>query len=305
MKSIVHRFQSKTRKLVQPYIRANDNLYKLAVSVHRSYCFITGFMHILPDFYIIGGQKSGTSALYDYLIQHPCIESAVTKEPRYFDKYYDRGINWYRVGFPLKIHKSFNKKILGKPFQTGEATPRYLDHPHSPKRIKKTTPNAKLIVLLRNPIDRAYSSYSVRINSGKEKLSFEEAIKREKERTLGEFEKMQKDPNYYSIDYYHHSYLDRGIYVTKLKHWMSIFPKEQFLIIQSDEFFKDTSIIYNKVLKFLNLPKWDLDEYKPIGVTKYKKQTMEPSTRKQLVEFFSPYNQQLYEFLGEKFDWDK
>ena len=204
MQSIVHRFQSKTRKLVQPYIHANDNLYKLAVSVHRSYCFITGFMHILPDFYIIGVQKSGTSALYDYLIQHPCIYPVRTKEIRYFDKYYKNGNNWYQVNFPFKIHRHFVNKILGKPFVTGEATERYIDHPRVPERIKKITPNAKFIVLLRNPVERAYSHWNMLKNSVKDKenCSFEDAVGLEEKRNSGKFEKLLNDPDYYDDDFF-------------------------------------------------------------------------------------------------------
>ena len=138
-----------------------------------------------------------------------------------------------------------------------------------------------------------------------EKLSFEDAINSEKERTKGEFERMLKDENYYSKDYFHYSYLDRGIYVTKLKSWMNIFPKEQFLILQSEEFFKEPNKLYNQVLKFLDLPKWQLKEYKKIGAGSYKHSEINLELRKKFIEYFKPYNEQLFEFLGTKFDWDK
>ncbi len=238
-------------------------------------------------------------------MQHPCIHPCTTKEPRFFDKYYNRGINWYKSCFPFTFQKKFEKKFFHRKFFTGEATERYFEHPYVPQRIKKITPNAKFIVLLRNPIDRAYSHYNMRHDSKKEELSFEQAIIQEKERTKDEFEKMLNDENYYSKDYFHHSYLERSIYVTKLKHWMNEFPKERFLILKSEEFFKEPNNIYNQVIKFLELPKWELHEYKKIGAGKYNQPKMEFSTRTQLIDYFRPYNEKLYKFLGINFNWDE
>ena len=116
---------------------------------------------------------------------------------------------------------------------------------------------------------------------------------------------MLNDENYYSKDYFHHSYLERGIYFDKLKRWMQVFPKEQFLIIQSEEFFKDPNIIYNQVLKFLDIPKWKLKEYKKIGAGVYKRSEIDPGLKKKLIEFFKLYNEDLYKFLGIRYDWDE
>jgi len=218
----------KTREFLRPRLAKNQKLYDFIRSLDRGYSNLTGFAHVLPDFYLIGAQKCGTSALYDYLVQHPSIYPCTTKEPRFFDKYYERGINWYKSCFPFTFKKNIVAKLFHKKFLTGEATERYFEHPHVPQRINKITPNSKFIVLLRNPIDRAYSHYNMRYKSKKEKLSFEDAIKAEKDRTNNEFKKMLDDENYYSKDYFHYSYLERGIYFEKLKRWMEVFPKEQF-----------------------------------------------------------------------------
>ena len=295
----------KTREFLRPRLAKHEWLHNFIRTLDRAYSNLTGFTHVLPDFYLIGAQKCGTSALYDYLVQHPCIHPCITKEPRFFDKYFHRGINWYKTCFPSIFQKKFESKIFHRKFLTGEATERYLEHPHVSKRIKKITPNSKFIVLLRNPIDRAYSHYNMRYKSKKEKLSFEDAIECEKDRTHNEFKKMLNDENYYSKDYFHHSYLDRGIYIEKLKRWMEVFPKEQFLIIQSEEFFKDPNNVYNQVLKFLDLPNWKLKEYKKIGAGSYKHSEIEPEIRKKLIEYFKPHNEQLFDFLKTKFDWDK
>jgi len=305
MQSELNQISFNTIEFLRPRLQKHPKLHNFTISLHRIYCNLTGFLHVLPDFYIIGAAKSGTSSLYDYLVQHPGIQPTFTKEPRFFDKYYDRGFNWYKVNFPFKFHKILVTKFLKKNFLTCDATPRYLDHPHAPQRIKKLTPNAKLIVLLRNPINRAYSNYNMRVNTGAEDLTFEKAIEREKKLGKTEFEKMLKDENYYSRDYYHYSYIDRSLYVNKLKRWMKVFPKEQFLILQSEKFFEDPSKVYNQVLKFLNLPKWDLVKYQKIGTARYKKPKLESNLRKQLVDFFEPYNQELIELVGQKFDWNE
>ncbi len=295
----------KAREFIRPRLAKYQKLYDFIRSLDRAFSNLKGPAHVLPDFYLIGAQKCGTSALYDYLVQHPSIHPCTTKEPRFFDKYFKRGINWYKTCFPLTFQKNIETKLFHRKFLTGEATERYLEHPHVSKRIKGITPDAKFIVMLRNPIDRAYSHYNMRYKSKKEELSFEDAIESEKDRTQNEYKKMLKNENYYSKDYFHHSYLERGIYVEKLKRWMEVFPKEQFLIIQSEEFFKDPNKIYNQVLRFLDMPKWELKEYKKIGVGSYKQSEIKPRTRDKLIEYFKPFNEQLYDFLKTKFDWEK
>lgn len=286
-----------TRNSYNKNIIQHKKIKNITLFFHQRYCSLTGSFHPLPNYLIIGAAKCGTGSLYRYLNQHPQIKPALTKEVRFFDKYYNKGINWYRIFFPFK-------DLLKRKYITGEATPRYLDHPHAPKRVKEVIPNAKLIVLLRNPIDRAYSMYNMRLSRGRETHSFEESIKLEKERTKGEFKKMELDKNYYSSPYYHHSYLERGIYVDKLKRWMNVFPKEQFLIVKSEEFFKNTSEIYDKVLKFLGLPSHELQSY-PVQGRVSKLKPMSPNLRKQLAEFFKPHNERLYEFLGKNLGWDE
>jgi len=293
------------RKYLIPKIMNHKNTHKLTTNLYQQYCKITSKFHVLPDFYIIGGQKCGTTSLFMYLSEHNLIHSAVAKDIRFFDKYFEKGIDWYRVYFPQSIQKCFVKNIIKENFLTCDATERYLDHPHVPKRIQKITPNAKFIILLRNPIDRAYSQHTRVSGTGRDPLSFEEAIEKEEERTKPEFKKMEENEMYWSGDYFRFSYLSRGIYVDKLERWFSVFPKEQFLIIQSEEFFKNTTEIYKQVLKFLDLSDFKLPEYKQIGKAKYKQPKMNSETRKKLVEYFKPHNERLYEFLGRRFDWDE
>ena len=140
-------------------------LQKLVTFVYMKYCGATGFLHVKPDFYIIGFAKCGTTSLFEYLISHPNIHPPKGKEIDFFDRLYSRGINWYKVGFPFTIQKFIEKVFFRKKFLTGEATPRYIEHPHAINRIKQTTPNAKFIILLRNPIDRAFSQHNMNVKN--------------------------------------------------------------------------------------------------------------------------------------------
>ena len=115
-------------------------------------------------------------------------------------------------------------------------------------------------------------------------------------------EKMEKDENFYSVNFYRKSYLNRGIYADQLKRWFKFFPKEQFLIIQSEDLYSNTPKVYEKVLKFLDLPKFELNSFKAHRMRKYS--NISPETRKKLSDYFKPHNKQLYELLGKNFNWD-
>ena len=239
---------------------------------------------------------------FEYLISHPNVHPPKGKEIDFFDRLYSRGINWYKVGFPFKIQKFFDTVFLRKKFLTGEATPRYIEHPHAINRIKEITPNAKFIILLRNPIDRAFSQHNMNVKNDYEINNFSDALKEEPRRIANRIEKMSNDVSYYSWNFDLYAYLEHGIYVDKIKRWMEVFPKEQFLIIQSEEFFKNPSKIYNDVLEFLGLPSYDLKEYD--AIRKQQKSILEKHTREKLQHYFKPHNDKLYELLGKKFDWE-
>ena len=275
--------------------------------LEKLYRGVTSSIRLLPDFLIIGTQRGGTTSLYHYLEAHPCIEPATTKEIHFFDRRVNKGLAWYRGHFPTSIEKYYVERLRGRAFVTGEASPSYLFHPHAPKRIAKALPHTKLIVLLRNPIDRAYSQYYHSLELGYESLPFEEAIEGEEERTAREREKILKDESYESYAYKHLSYLTRGIYVDQLRVWMDLFPREQFLILKSEDFYADPGATLKRVLDFLNLPEMETQvrakEYKQYNNTTYSK--MDPALRKRLVEYFEPHNARLYEFLGVDFGWDK
>lgn len=242
---------------------------------------------VLPDFVVIGATRCGTSKFYELLTQHPSVERAAIKEVHYFDrsKRYRKSIEWYKQCFPLPKWADGRRSI------TGEATPNYLPDPLAPERMAQVLPEAQLIALLRNPIDRAYSHYNLQIRRGEQNRRFEEVIEEELALLL--------DQENESFEY--HSLLARGIYVDQLLRWSKYFDDEQILVLKSEDFYKHTISTMKLVQNFLDLP------YRELGLqhykTKYSYEPMEPATRRQLEAYFEPHNQRLYEYLGVDFGW--
>ncbi len=263
---------------------------------------LTSSLRVLPDFLIIGAQKGGTSSMYHYLTQHPSIAPALVKEIHFFDLHYHERIDLYRAYFPTYL-KKFSALLKRQKLLTGEATPYYLFHPLCPSRIFNKLPKVKLIALLRNPIDRAYSHYNDMRSGGWETLSFEEAIKSENVLLRGEKEKILQAGNY-SKNHHLYSYLSRGIYVEQLQDWMKLFKKEQFLILESESFFTSPDNTMKKVYRFLGISDYIIRNYQTLNARKYDTE-MKMETRKWLIEYFRPYNERLDKFLGIEFDWNK
>jgi hypothetical protein len=278
---------------------------KLNLAINRLIRRPTFALRLMPSFLIIGVPKAGTTSLYNYLIRHPLVRPSLKKEVNFFSHRFYKGINWYRIHFPLNSkYLSYLPGVKQGEYITGEASTTYIGYPHAARRIKKYLPQVKLIALLRNPIDRAYSHYNHRVQRESEKRSFEEAITQEPQILRGEFEKILENENYSSMKYRKNCYLSGGIYLEQLKTWFDVFPKNQILILKSEDLFMNPHQVYQTVLNFLELPSWQLRECEPKNqaISPYGK--MNADTRQQLREYFSPHNQLLYEYLGVNFNWD-
>lgn len=252
-----------------------------------------------PNFLIIGVQRGGTSSLFRYLMEHPQIASPVDKEIHFFDLHFQKGWHWYLEQFSL-FNGEYQENINhSKNIITGEASPYYIFHPLVAQRVKQYCPDIKLIVLLRNPIDRAISHYHHCIRFQLEKLPLNEALKLEKDRLKGEAEKFKQDEHYYSYNHQHLAYISRGKYIQQLKHWRQYFDQQQFLILQSENFYNNPAKTLEKVTNFLEIDNYKLTEYYPHNQAEYPKTS--PTIIKQLRAYFHPYNQQLYQYLEKEF----
>lgn len=289
------------RQRIRRKIRKNQGFYQAARSAVNVYSKLFGNFHLLPDFLIIGAPRSGSSSLYSYLIQHHSILPCKIKEPNYFAMYYNRTPSWYRTFFPTKLKKFLCETKTKSRVVTGEASTQYYWHPHVPKRVKKLIPNTKIIILLRNPIKRSYSQYEMEVRHGNEKLSFEDAIRNEKSRISNEIEKMQRDEDYFSSKYTMYAYLEKSIYVNYIKNWLKYFRKDQFLFLKSEIFFQETESVLEKTFQFLNLPSHKFSDFKILRKGNY--QPIKKETQLSLVDYFKPYNEELYSLIDQDFHW--
>ena len=272
--------------------------------MYRTRRGITSHLKGLPDFVIIGAAKCGTTSLYHFVAMHPAVVPAPEKELGYFTMKYRFGKQWYRSNFPTKMSKYYFYKKTGQKLLSGEATPLYIFYPAAPGRMKTILPDVKLIVILRNPVDRAYSHYHYNVIRNKETLSFEKAIELEEERCAEEKERMIREPDFAPFHYTEYLYLARGIYADQLENWFKHYTKKQFLILATEDFRKNPQQAMDQVFDFLGLSPFIVENLTDRNVGNYKEK-MNEDTRKFLIEYFRPHNERLYKLLQRGFDWDK
>ena len=215
------------------------------------------------------------------------------KELHFFDENYSNGMDWYL--------KFFNRKEGISHLCSGEASPYYFFHPLVPARIFKTFPSMKLILLLRNPVSRAYSQYHHMKRKGRISLSFEHCILLEQEILAGRKEAFFNDENHSDLMFRRFSFLARSRYAEQLSEWLKYFPREQLLIIRSEDYFSNSGQTFQEVFNFLGLPPAEIILTKEHHSSDYP--PMKAETREQLADYFKPFNQQLYELTGRDFGW--
>ena len=268
------------------WYKVDDFPFRLATSPLRS----------LPNFIIIGAMKSGTTSLHHYLEQHPSTCLSLRKEVHFFDSLpffnldiprYPFGLLWYRAFFPKRMYLKRTNKI------TGETSPSYLFDLLSPKRIAKLLPNIKLIVILRNPVDRAISHYS-HLMLFSPLGSLEEELKNEDLLPM----------DYASQFYKSKAYKRRGHYAEQLARYFQYFNRDQILVLNSDDLYANPLETINEVCRFLNIRmvnKGDID-FIPHNPSKHKA-NVSKKTKDELSAYFAPHNKKLYQLIGKDFGW--
>lgn len=244
-----------------------------------------------PNFMIIGTVKGGTSSLYSYLTKHPLVLPAVNKELHFFNLNFHKGIDWYLSQFPA-IPEQHN-------FATGEATPNYIYSAEAASKLFSYFPKIKLIAILRNPVERAVSHYYMLKQQGIEKRSFKKVIAVETKRLQKIINKSPISAD--ALRSIKPKYLSFGLYLYFIQEWMNIFPREQFLILKSEDMYENPAATTKKVFDFLDLPNYQLLEYKQYFPGSYSPINID--LRCQICELFQPHNQKLEEYLGIKFNW--
>ena len=200
----------------------------------------------LPDFLGIGTQKGGTTYLHGLLQQHPQVFLAHPKELHYFSLHHQRGLDWYGRHFEAAAPDQ----------RCGEVTPYYLFHPLAAERIAAALPDVKLIVLLRDPVERALSQYFHSKRLGLEPLELEAAFAAEAHRLADADADLKRGESHRS--HQQHSYLSRSRYEQQLPCFEALFPSEQLQVLCSEDFFERPQQLWERVLAFLGLDEFPL-----------------------------------------------
>lgn len=282
-------------KVIDRSISLRERVRPLYRNARKIYFSLNDLDVKLPDFLIIGNQKCGTSSLHHYLSLHPKVWTPAKKELHYYDYDYDYGLPFYKSFFK-KQPKDVNNLLVG------EATPEYIFHPYAAERIKETlSSNVKAIVLLRSPVERAFSAWRMGVRQKWETLGFDEAIEAEGDRVVSDLTKLASDKNYYGYNWNHHTYLLRGHYYDQIQNWLLHFEQKNLLILSSERFFTDTKTEFKKVCDFLEINEWYPDKFQNmfVGIDG----DLSRKTRERLNTYFKPYNQDLYDFISDDYGW--
>jgi hypothetical protein len=262
---------------------------------------VTARWRTVPDYLVIGTKRGGTTSLQQYLTAHPdVLEPKAAKASHYFDVNHDKGWSWYRAHFPRQSWMD-NQRAAGRPVVVGEASPYYCFHPLAVDRIAEQLPSVRMIIVLRDPVERAWSHYSYEVARGNEDLSFADAIDAEPARLAGVEERIRagdiKDDRHWRL----HSYLRRGHYEEQIGAVHRLFPAEQLHVVVSEELFARPLVVMNEVFDFLGVGPVDGGQFDAANAN--RKSALEPELRERLATYYARHNQRLYEVLGRELPW--
>ena len=255
---------------------------------------LLGSVGTFPDFLIIGAQKSGTSTLFRILANHPDVKPEYKKEIHFFDRNISKGPGWYRAHFPS------GSKEVG--FHTFEATPDYLFHPLAPKLVHAMLPGIKLIVLLRDPVLRAYSHYQMMVRRGIEKdPDFSKRWKEDLIQTGTALEKIAQGTGNWNYNLQKFGYVHRGYYDDQIGRWLEYFDPEQVLILSSDLMFSETDSTLSRVYSFLGIKEQSHERL--INKNKGEYQPLNSEAYQELASHYYTHNVRLLESIDFKPKW--
>jgi hypothetical protein len=219
---------------------------------------------------------------------------ALRKEVHAFDAA-PRPIEWYRAFFPRRRAMEARAASVGRAV-TGEATPFYLFHPAAPARLRATVPHARLVVILRDPVERAVSGYHHAVRMGDETRAIDVALDPASAEDLPDAVEWYDDP---ACPARLRGYLARGRYAEQLERWFAVVPREQVLVLETREFARGVAL--GKTFDFLGLTRTGVDDESDRNVGAYAPPAAE--VEQPLRAYFAPHNARLSDLLGHRFDW--
>ena len=271
----------------------------------RSYGRLTSPARMTPSFLICGGQRCGTTSLYRALAAHPVVLKAVLhKGVHYFDTSYRHGMAWYRGHFPLRRTAERISARYGVPARTFESSPYYMYHPQAAARIAADLPYCKIVVLVRDPVERAYSQHAHEVARGFEaETDFGSVLALEPARLHRQEERLSRDPDYYSFAHQHHAYRARGEYARYLDVLAHHIQRNRIHVVESERFFAEPEQTYDGVLEFLGLPTNLVRPPFERHNASPRTAEMDPGVRRALTEHYVPHDEALVNWLGRTPIW--
>lgn len=273
----------------------------------RAYGVATAGSRRGPELLVVGAKRGGTTSLWKYLAAHPGVLPTFPKAEQikgtyFFDEEWHRGERWYRSHFPTDAQRGRAAARLGYAPIAFEASPYYLFHPHAPARAAQTVPDAVVVALLRDPVERAFSHYKERRNHT-EPLTFAEAIEAEEARTAGEEARMLADPTVISPAHRHQTYVAQSRYAPMLERWFAAFGRDRVLVTAAEDFYADPQAFCDQVTDAVGLPRHDLGSPKPFNSE--PSADMDPVVRDQLRATLRTDIEAVEQLLGRPMPWER
>lgn len=274
----------------------------------RTWGTATAALRPLPDFLVVGAKRGGTTSFVDWLRAHPGVLGLFPRPEQlkglyFFDEQFGRGAHWYRSHFPTTATRAAMTRRLGHPVVTGEGSPYYLFHPLAPGRAAATVPDAQIIVLLRDPVERAFSHWKERRRNRTEPLDFPAAIEAETARLAGEEARLVADPTAVSFAHRHCSYLAQGTYAPMLERWFSAFGRDRVWVQASEDVFAAPQDALDVVFERLGLPGHRLEH--PEARNGEPSRDLDPGLRAELRARLSPAIRATEQVLGRELPWER
>lgn len=259
---------------------------------------VTAPLRLMPNYVIAGAQRAGTTSLYKYLVQHPAVGKVrLGKGVHYFDTNAAAPLGWYKAHFPIDPDRI---PLWNGPKTVGEGSPYYMFHPAVPGRLKAAIDDLRVIVILRDPVERAHSQWVHESARGYETLPFMEALEAEGDRLAGQEALLIADEAATSFSHQHHSYAARGQYAGQVQRLWDTFGQDHVLVIPAQEMFADPHTVYARTLDFLGLPAHRAT-YEVHNARSYQK--IDSDAEAFLNARFAESNERLVEMLGAEFDF--
>jgi hypothetical protein len=269
-------------------------------SVARGWGRATAGLRLRPGVIVVGAQRCGTTTLYRVLSEHPdLVRPTFSKGIFFFDLNYERGERWYRGHFPIAAIA--RRRVPGPAPVAFESSGYYSFHPLAAGRIGRDLPGVRIILMVRDPVERAYSAYKHELARGFETESFERALELESERLDGEVERMIADPGYESFDHRHHAYVTRGCYAEQVERLQAAVGADHVYVMDADDFFADPVAQVAELFDWLGLTPWTPSEVQQWNARPGDGLT--PELRERLRERFAPHDERLAELTGRTPSW--